>query len=76
MADVQDGKRFELDQRFDLVVNPSSVLSVSVTGSDASGARPGWCASPVWAWTTGAPASTPTAAARPRPAGGGPARSR
>jgi hypothetical protein len=41
MADVQDGKRFELDQRFDLVLNPSSVLSVSATGSDASGAPAG-----------------------------------
>jgi hypothetical protein len=41
MADVQDGKRFELDQRFDLVLNPSSVLSVSVTGSDAAGAPAG-----------------------------------
>jgi hypothetical protein len=41
MADVQDGKRFELDQRFDLVLNPGSVLSVSVTGSDASGAPAG-----------------------------------
>ena len=41
MADVQDGKRFELDQRFDLVLNPSSVLSVSATGSDAAGAQAG-----------------------------------
>jgi hypothetical protein len=41
MADVQDGKRFELDQRFDLVLSPSSVLSVSATGSDASGAPAG-----------------------------------
>ena len=40
-VDVQDGKRFELDQRFDLVLNPSSVLSVSATGSDASGAPAG-----------------------------------
>jgi hypothetical protein len=36
-ADVQDGNRFELDQRFDLVLNPSSVLSVTVTGEDAHG---------------------------------------
>jgi hypothetical protein len=40
-ADVQDGKRFELDQRFDLVLNPSSVLTVEAVGSDAGGAPAG-----------------------------------
>jgi hypothetical protein len=40
-ADVQDGKRFELDQRFDLVLNPSSVLAVTVAGEDAEGAPAG-----------------------------------
>jgi hypothetical protein len=40
-ADVQDGKRFELDQRFDLVVNPSAVLTVEATGVDAGGAPAG-----------------------------------
>jgi hypothetical protein len=32
---VEDGKRFELDQRFDQVLNPSSVLAVEATGEDA-----------------------------------------
>ena len=40
-ADVQDGTRFELDQRFDLVLNPSSVLSVAVTGDAADGSPAG-----------------------------------
>jgi hypothetical protein len=40
-ADVQDGKRFELDQRFDLVLNPSSALTVAVAGEDAGGAPAG-----------------------------------
>jgi hypothetical protein len=40
-ADVQDGKRFELDQRFDPVLNPSSVLAVTVAGEDAEGAPAG-----------------------------------
>jgi len=40
-VDVQDGKRFELDQRFDLVLNPSSVLAVTVAGEDAGGAPAG-----------------------------------
>jgi hypothetical protein len=45
-ADVQDGKRFELDQRFDLVLNPRSVLAVSVAGTDAGGAPAGVVAEP------------------------------
>ena len=40
-ADVADGKRFELDRRFDLVLNPSSVLAVAVTGEDADGTPAG-----------------------------------
>jgi hypothetical protein len=40
-ADVGDGKRFELDQRFDLVLNPSSVLAVAVAGEDGQGAPAG-----------------------------------
>jgi hypothetical protein len=40
-VDVQDGKRFELDQRFDLVLNPSSVLAVTVAGEDADGSPAG-----------------------------------
>jgi hypothetical protein len=40
-VDVEDGKVFHLDQRFDLVLNPSSVLSVAVTGEDADGAPAG-----------------------------------
>jgi hypothetical protein len=40
-ADVQDGKRFELDLRFDLVLNPSSALAVAAAGTDAAGAPAG-----------------------------------
>ena len=40
-VDVQDGKRFELDQRFDLVLNPSSVLTVTVAGEDADASPAG-----------------------------------
>jgi hypothetical protein len=40
-VDVEDGKRFELDRRFDLVLNPSSVLLVAVRGEDAAGAPAG-----------------------------------
>jgi hypothetical protein len=36
-VDVEDGKVFELDRRFDLVVNPASVLWVAVTGDGAAG---------------------------------------
>jgi hypothetical protein len=36
-ADVQDGKRFELDHRVDQVLNPSSVLEVVVTGETGAG---------------------------------------
>jgi hypothetical protein len=45
-ADVQDGKRFELDQRLDLVLNPSSVLSVAVTGEDGDGSPAGMVREP------------------------------
>jgi hypothetical protein len=34
-VDVQDGKRLQLDQRLDQVLNPSSVLAVEATGEDA-----------------------------------------
>jgi hypothetical protein len=40
-VDVKDGKRFELDQRFDLVLNPSSVLTVTVAGEDADASPAG-----------------------------------
>jgi hypothetical protein len=40
-VDVQDGKRFELDHRFDQVLNPSSVLAVEVTGEAADGSPSG-----------------------------------
>jgi hypothetical protein len=40
-VDVEDGKRFELDRRFDLVLNPSSVLLVAATGEDAAGGPAG-----------------------------------
>ena len=61
--DVQDGKRFELDQRFDLVLNPSSVCrSRQRRGRRRFAGRAGF-ASPTSASTTGAPATTPTAAA-------------
>jgi hypothetical protein len=40
-VDVEDGKRFELDRRFDLVLNPSSVLLVAVRGEDAAGGPAG-----------------------------------
>ena len=40
-VDVEDGKRFELDRRFDLVLNPSAVLVVAATGEDAEGATAG-----------------------------------
>jgi hypothetical protein len=36
-VDVEDGKVFELDRRFDLVLNPASVLWVAVTGEGAAG---------------------------------------
>ena len=45
-ADVQDGKRFELDQRFDLVLNPSSVLSVTAGGEDGDGSPAGMVGEP------------------------------
>jgi hypothetical protein len=45
-ADVQDGKRFELDHRVDQVLNPSSVLNVTVTGEDAAGAPAGLVGEP------------------------------
>jgi hypothetical protein len=40
-VDVEDGKRFELDRRFDLVLNPSAVLVVAAAGEDAEGATAG-----------------------------------
>jgi hypothetical protein len=40
-VDVEDGKRFELDRRFVLVLNPGSVLLVAVTGEDAGGSPAG-----------------------------------
>jgi hypothetical protein len=40
-VDVEDGKRFDLDRRFDLVLNPSSVLLVAVTGTAADGTPAG-----------------------------------
>jgi hypothetical protein len=40
-VDVEDGKRFELDRRFDLVLNPSSVLAVAAVGEDAQQAENG-----------------------------------
>src|SRR5215217_2832049 len=55
-TDVQDGKRFELDQRFDLVLNPSSVLSVAVTGEDGDGSPAGLVREPYLGlddWDTG-----------------------
>jgi hypothetical protein len=55
-ADVQDGKRFELDQRFDLVLNPSSVLSVAATGEDGDGSPAGMVREPYLGlddWGTG-----------------------
>ena len=73
MADVQDGKRFELDQRFDLVLNPSSVLSVSAAGSDASGAPAGVVRETYLGLDNWAPATTPTAAAWPHPVRSAPA---
>jgi len=36
-VDVEDGKAFELDRRFDLVLNPDSVLAVAVAGEGAGG---------------------------------------
>jgi hypothetical protein len=45
-TDVADGKRFELDRRFDLVLNPSSVLTVTVTGEDAAGTPAGLVGEP------------------------------
>ena len=40
-VDVEDGKAFHLDQRFDLVLNPSSVLSVAASAQDAAGGPAG-----------------------------------
>ena len=40
-ADVQDGKRFDLDQRFDLVLNPSSPLALAIDGEAADGSPAG-----------------------------------
>jgi hypothetical protein len=40
-TDVQDGKRFELDRRFDLVLNPSSVLALAITGEAADASPAG-----------------------------------
>ena len=67
-VDVQDGKRFELDQRFDLVLNPSSVLAVTVAGEDADGSPAGLVREPYLGLDDWAPATTPTAAAPPQPA--------
>ena len=70
-TDVQDGKRFELDQRFDLVLNPSSVLSVAVTGEDGDGSPAGLVREPYLGlddWGAGDHSS------RSRPAPPGPGR--
>ena len=40
-VDVEDGKVFELDRRFDLVLNPASVLWVAVTGEGPAGVPSG-----------------------------------
>jgi hypothetical protein len=40
-VDVEDGKVFHLDQRFDLVLNEGSVLSVAANGQDAAGVPAG-----------------------------------
>jgi hypothetical protein len=40
LAEVEDGKTFEIASRFDLVLNPSAVLEVAVTASGEEG-RPG-----------------------------------
>jgi len=40
-ADVQDGKRFDLDQRFDLVLNPGSPLALAIDGEAADGSPAG-----------------------------------
>ena len=69
-ADVQDGKRFELDQRFDLVLNPSSALTVSVAGEDAGGDPAGMVCEPYLGlddWGAGEHAYR----SRPAPAGPG-----
>jgi hypothetical protein len=83
-ADVQDGKRFELDQRFDLVLNPSSVLSVAVTGEDGDGSPAGMVREPYLGlddWGTGDhtyrsrpnhPTPLPTAPDTPLPGRPGP----
>jgi hypothetical protein len=76
-ADVQDGKRFELDHRFDLVLNPSSVLTVSVAGEDAAGAPAGMVREPYLGlddWGAGEHADrsrpVPPGPGRPGPAAG------
>jgi hypothetical protein len=79
-VDVQDGKRFELDQRFDLVLNPSSVLAVTVAGEDAHGSPAGLVGEPYLGlddWGAGdhtyRSRPTPTGPERPGPdAGDGP----
>jgi hypothetical protein len=83
-ADVQDGKRFELDQRFDLVLNPSSVLSVAATGEDGDGSPAGTVREPYLGlddWGTGDhtyrsrpnhPTPLPTAPDAPLPGRPGP----
>jgi hypothetical protein len=68
-ADVQDGKRFELDQRFDLVLNPNAVLEVAVTGEAAGGSPAGVVRAPYLGlddWGAG----EHTYRSRPRPDGG------
>jgi hypothetical protein len=64
-VDVLDGKRFQLDQRFDLVLNPSSVLTVTVAGEDVDGSPAGLVREPYLGLDDWAPAITPTAAAPP-----------
>ena len=79
-VDVQDGKRFELDQRFDQVLNPSSVLAVEVSGEDAGGSPAGLVRQPYLGlddWGAGEHAyrsrPAPATAERPGPdAGDGP----
>jgi hypothetical protein len=79
-VDVQDGKRFELDQRFDLVLNPSSVVTVTAAGEDADGSPAGLVREPYLGlddWGAGdhtyRSRLTPTGPERPGPdAGHGP----
>ena len=77
-VDVQDGERFELDQRFDLVLNPSSVLAVTVADEDADGSAAGLVREPYlglddWGAGDHTYRSRPSRPATPRPdAGEGP----